>query len=258
MMTNDIYLPQLVSDYIDNGFAPIPVRYKSKQPVSKGWPDLRISYDDIPTYFNGDCINIGILTGEASKGLVDVDIDDATALRFAPWFLPETKCVFGRASKPKSHWVYRVPDAKTQEVFQSTGMIVEVRGNGRCTVFPGSIYESDEPIEFENPDDYEPGSSTWGELKLAASKIAIATKLSKAWVAGQRHEMTLCTAAKLARLGWSTDEARVLIEAIATEAKDEEVADRIVAVESTFGAYAEKRPTSGDERFTESRCRTCR
>jgi Bifunctional DNA primase/polymerase, N-terminal len=147
MITNDIYQPKLVADYINAGFSPIPIKYKSKQPLNKGWPDLRISNNDIVTYFDGDCINIGILTGQASNGLVDVDIDDTTALRFAPWFLPETNCIFGRASKPKSHWAYRVPDAETHCKFQADGMIVEVRGNKLCTVFPGSIHESDEPVD---------------------------------------------------------------------------------------------------------------
>jgi hypothetical protein len=89
-------------------------------------------------------------------------------------------------------------------------MIVEVRGNRFCTVFPGSVHESGEAIEFDNPRDYRPGQSTWNELRKAASKIAIATALFKAWMSEPRHELTLCTAAKLARLGWSADEARHL------------------------------------------------
>src|SRR5215831_1837074 len=76
MITNDIYLSQIVSDYIDHGFAPIPIHYKSKQPVNKGWPGLRISKNDIGEYFSGELINIGILTGQPSQGLVDIDIDD--------------------------------------------------------------------------------------------------------------------------------------------------------------------------------------
>ena len=99
MISNRIYLPEIVSDYIDHAFAPIPIQCKSKQPVGKGWPELRISKEDIDTYFNEQAINIGILTGQASNGLVDIDIVDTEALRFAPWFLPETKCVFGRASQ---------------------------------------------------------------------------------------------------------------------------------------------------------------
>ena len=53
MITDNIYHQKLVSDYIDHGFAPIPIQYKSRQPVNKGWPDLRISGNDIGTYFNG-------------------------------------------------------------------------------------------------------------------------------------------------------------------------------------------------------------
>jgi putative DNA primase/helicase len=249
MITNDIYQPKLVADYINAGFSPIPIKYKSKQPLNKGWTNLKIATNDIGKYFSGDCINIGILTGQASKGLVDVDIDDTTSLRLAPWFLPDTKCVFGRASKAKSHWVYRVPEPGTQEKFQADAMIVEVRGNKCCTVFPGSVHESGEAIEFDNPQDYRPGQSTWNELKEAASKIAIATALFKAWVRGQRHEVALCTAAKLARLAWGIAEARDLITAIATEANDEELSDRLVGVESTFAAYAQRQPISGEEHF---------
>ena len=72
MITNDIYHQKRISDYIDNGFAPIPIHYKSKQPVNKGWPELRISHNDIGAYFNEQPINIGILTGQPSQGLADI------------------------------------------------------------------------------------------------------------------------------------------------------------------------------------------
>ena len=251
MITNDIYLTKLVSDYIEHGFAPIPIHHKSKQPVNKGWTSLKIETNDIGKYFDGQPTNIGILTGGPSQGLVDIDIDDTAALTFAPWFLPETNCIFGRASKPKSHWVYRVPKPKAHEEFKAEGMILEIRGNNRCTVFPGSVHETGEPIEFENPDNYDPFPSTWRDLKRAGSKIAIATELSKAWVPGIRHELALCLAAKLARLGWSIAEVRHLIEAIATEANDEELTDRLISVDTTFAAYAQKRQISGEERFSQ-------
>jgi hypothetical protein len=84
--------------------------------------------------------------------------------------LPETNCIFGRASKPKSHWVYRLPEPGTHEKFGTEGIIVKVRGNRICTVFPGSVHDSGEAIEFDNPHDYRLGQSTWSELRKAASK----------------------------------------------------------------------------------------
>jgi hypothetical protein len=96
----------------------------------------------------------------------------------------QTKCVFGRASKPKSHWVYRAPELETNEEFGTEEMIVEVRGNRLCTVLPGSVHVSGEAIAFDDRHDNCPGS----------------------------------------RRG-TIQNARVLIEAIATEAKDEELDD---------------------------------
>jgi hypothetical protein len=87
MTNNSIYLTEIVSDYINHGLAPIPIHYKSKQPVNKGWTELRISKEDIGTYLDGHPINIGILTGPAFGGLIDIDIDDADALRFGSWLL---------------------------------------------------------------------------------------------------------------------------------------------------------------------------
>jgi putative DNA primase/helicase len=251
MLDNNIYTQERVSEYISLGFAPIPVNYKSKTPVNAGWNHLSISQCDIGKYFNGHLLNIGILTGEPSQGLVDVDIDAANAPRFAPRILPKTNCIFGHESKPRSHWVYRVPDAETHKQFKSNGMIVEVRGNKRYTVFPGSVHPSGEPIEFEDRSDYLPGSSTWNELVGAAAKIAISNELFEAWKPGQRHDMALATAAKLARVGWCQGNVRYLIEAIATEANDEELADRLLAVDTTFESYAQGRPVTGEERLIE-------
>jgi hypothetical protein len=54
-------------------------------------------------------------------------------------------------------------------------MIIEMRGNRCCTVFPASRHESGEFVEFDSQDDYVPANSTWEELKRASIKIAIAT-----------------------------------------------------------------------------------
>ena len=239
----------MILDYIDHGFSPIPILFKTKTPITKEWNKLRITANNYETYFDEVPTNIGILTGKPSGNLVDVDIDKVDALKFAPWFLPKTNCIFGHKSKPRSHWVYRVPKAKAYERFTANGMILEIRGNNRVTVFPGSVHPSGEVVEFENPDDYNPSSSTWKELKRAGSKIAIATELSTRWSPGIRHELTLCTAAMLARLGWKNGEVRDLITAIATETKDEELQDRLTAVETTFAEYYNGRPISGDERL---------
>jgi putative DNA primase/helicase len=240
-MNDNIYTNKIVRDYINHGFSPIPIPYQTKTPIIKGWNKLTVTAENLGTYFDGTETNIGILTGKSSGGLVDIDIDDPAALRFAAYFLPQTNCTFGHKSKPRSHWVYRVPKPKAVAKFIGDGMILEIRGNNRCTVFPGSVHPSGEPIEFENPGNYEPTTSTWRSLKRAASKIAIATELGKFWPSGNHHELTLYTSAMLARLGWRSAEVSDLIRAIATEANDEGLQDRSTAVETAFRPMPEEK-----------------
>jgi hypothetical protein len=247
-MNNNIYAT-IIRDYVNHGFSPIPIPYQSNAPIIKGWNKLTVTAENIEAYFDGSLTNIGVLTGKLSGGLVDIDIDDPAALKFAAYFLPQTNCIFGHKSKPRSHWVYRVPKPKAVAKFIGDGMILEIRGNNRCTVFPGSIHANGEPIEFDNPDNYEPSTSTWRQLKRVASKIAIATELGKFWLPGNRHELTLYTSAMLVRLGWRSAEVSDLIRAIATEANDEELQNRLTAAETTFSTYAQGTKIRGEETF---------
>ena len=92
--------------YLDRyGWHSIPVPHRKKRPILEGWQNLRLSEEDLPSYFNGHPRNIGVLLGEPSGGLLDVDLDCPEAIQLAPYFLPET-LTFGRESKLRSHWLY--------------------------------------------------------------------------------------------------------------------------------------------------------
>ena len=80
----------------------------------KGWTDLRLSESDLPAHFNGTG-NIGVLLGEPSGWLVDVDLDCEEAVALAPRFLPPTGAMSGRPGKPASHWWYVCEGMKTRK-----------------------------------------------------------------------------------------------------------------------------------------------
>ena len=235
-----------VLSYINHGFAPIPIEFQTKRPINPDWPKLSISEVNIGDYFNGSPANIGVLMGKPSGGLVDIDIDNSEALRFADRFLPKTNCIFGRNSKPRSHRIYKVSEAGRREAFTANGMIAEIRGNGCCTVFPGSVHPSGEPIEFDNPLDFNPASSTWVELKKAVQKIAIGTLLHQQWCPGDRHQLALLVPALLVRQGWDREDITGLIEAVATEAQDEELNDRLLCVQTTVAKHSSGHAISND------------
>jgi hypothetical protein len=156
--------------YLARGYAVIPVPARKKIPVLKGWTDLRLSESDLSAHFNGTG-NIGVLLGEPSGWLVDVDLDCEEAVALAPKFLPPTGAMSGRPGKPASHWWYVCEGIKTRKHQDpvSNKMIVELRSTGAQTVVGPSIHPSGEPYD---PLDGEPAVVDAGELAAAVAALA--------------------------------------------------------------------------------------
>lgn len=224
--------------YQSLGFVPIPVEPKSKIPSEANWPTSTITWHNIELAFGRDR-NIGILLGEPSKGLIDVDLDCEQARQLAAHFLAKTSMRFGRASARESHWLYRCPDAPSRTIFVDESMILEVRGTRTQTVFPPSVHISGEQIAFDEQG--QPANVEWSELHESVSQLAIASLLLKKWNPGTRHQLALGTAGMLAHAGWSQAKVEHLIEVVSRNANDDDVADRLEAVATTF-----KRVNAGD------------
>jgi hypothetical protein len=162
---------------VQRGWSVVPVPFRSKNPGFPDWQKLRLTEATLATRFNGCPQNVGILLGAPSDWLIDVDLDHSLAVKLAPLFLPTTGAVFGRPGKPRSHWIFRVSapvNTKQHEwknpATKKTEMIVELRSTGTQTVFPGSVHESGEPIEWcENG---EPAIVDPDELVAAVERIA--------------------------------------------------------------------------------------
>jgi len=82
--------------YTAMGLRVVPVN--GKRPPDKGWQNMRLDAADLPRYFaNG--AGVGVLCGEPSGGLVDVDKDCGEAVALARYFLPKTALRHGRPSR---------------------------------------------------------------------------------------------------------------------------------------------------------------
>ena len=142
--------------YTRRGWRVIPIPARSKNPNRPGWQEERLDESDLPRLFsNGQ--NIGVLMGEPSGWLIDVDLDRPEALILADKFLPETAAIFGRPSAPGSHRLYtcetstkkfNLPKAWDGGADKET--VVEIRSTGAQTVFPGSVHPEGEPIIWFN------------------------------------------------------------------------------------------------------------
>src|SRR4051794_30100007 len=149
--------------YIRRGLNPVPIPFKAKGPTDKGWQERVITAENAPQFFNGQAQNIGVILGPTSGGLTDIDLDCPEAIAVAPYLLPETHAVFGRPSKPRSHYLYYTSLAETAgkatHKFQDpagNAVLVELRVGGRSgaqTVFPGSTHPSGEVIDWHTDGD---------------------------------------------------------------------------------------------------------
>lgn len=136
--------------YLQRGWFVVPVPFRSKNPGLKGWQQLRLTAETAPQYFSGQAQNVGLLLGEPSGWLIDIDLDHQRAVELAPEYLPPTPAIFGRVGKPRSHWLYRVtaPTSPKRIRSKSAGTIVEIRSTGQQTVAPPSVHEKGDAIEW--------------------------------------------------------------------------------------------------------------
>lgn len=156
--------------YLSRGYRPVPLPAGEKAPRLRGWTKLRLDDADLPRHFNGTG-NIGLLLGEPSGWLVDVDLDCPEAVDLAPQFLPPTDATSGRMSSPCSHWWYICPAATTKKhYFPGTKQtIAEIRSTGAQTVVGPSTHPSG---DVYGPLDGEPARVEPEALMAAVRALA--------------------------------------------------------------------------------------
>ncbi|MCA9214268.1 MAG: bifunctional DNA primase/polymerase [Planctomycetales bacterium] len=133
-----------VAEYRQRGWYCVPLRPRSKSPARRDWTSLRLQ----PDVFPENC-NVGIILGEPSGWLVDVDLDCPEAIELAESYLPPTPAITGRPSSPKSHRWYIASGATTQKHSDPNdgSMVVELRSTGGQTVVGPSIHPDGEPYD---------------------------------------------------------------------------------------------------------------
>jgi hypothetical protein len=239
---------QAGTTYIRKGWNVVFFPADKKGPTTKGWQKSRLEENDLDQHLQKDGYwNIGILTGEPSGGLVDVDLDAPQAVAVARHFLPQTDRVHGRPGKPSSHFWF-LPDGRlvTTKFPDVDGtMLVEVRSTGHQTMVPPSTHpKTHERVTWESEGD--PAKVNGGELLKCVGKVAAAAILARHWPGeGSRQDAAMALSGGLLDAGWEVEEAEVLLEAVGVAAGDEEKDKRVAAVRHTAKAREEGKPRTG-------------
>ena len=247
-------------DAYRRGLTPLPIPRHSKGPTMAGWnklrwPDptedtgegedaVRAAFEE---YTAGGSTNLGVLLGEASGDLIDVDLDHPAAQRLKSYLLPYTAAVHGRETSRKSHYWYRakpgtLPSTRRLRIpdksGRGSGVSVEIRGNGAQTLVPPSIHpDTAETYEWEGEPwggDEGPALVDGTELLAQVILLGLCAVLLDAWPGpGQRHDAYVALAGGLLRYGdsqavhpfWERN-AGLVIRTIALATHDEDGAEQ--------------------------------
>ena len=176
--------------YVGMGLSVTPC--DGKKALLPGWPELRLSSDDLVGHF-GDGRDVGLVLGKPSRGLVDVDLDVPEAMKAASRFLPETLSG-GRKSAPLSHRFYVAPEAKTRKWSDTDGaVLLEIRSTGSQTLVEPSVHpDTGETYRWDREGVLAAKPIDAAELQLACAKVASAAAIARHLPpVGGRHDYAM-------------------------------------------------------------------
>ena len=234
------------------GFDPLPNKPRTKEPRDANWPSLHYRPED---YSEDD--NIGVKTGIRGGRRQDVDCEDTVIAAIAADVLPPTTFVHGRKSLPYSHPWYTVADGPEPEFLticdEHGEKRIELRwGAGQQALVPPSLHPGGEQYSWYKAEG-APATISGPELtRLARTIGAIGILLPHYPPAGTRHDFAMGLSGFLLRQkDWDLARVTELVRVLANHAQDEEVEDRVKAVETTAANLAADNPATGGSRLRE-------
>ncbi len=190
--------PSIVNDakdaahgYIDRGWSPLPVPCGEKGCKLSKWEDLRIGAGEVEEFFT-EGSNVGVLLGEPSGGLTDVDLDCPEAINIGRKLLPST-LRSGRGLGDAHYWYYVTAGIASFKFKDTNGdVLLEIRSDKHQTVVFGE-HPDGGWYEFSNPET-EPLEIDAHELRSAASRVAVSTLVALHLPEKGRHDTALAYA----------------------------------------------------------------
>jgi hypothetical protein len=241
---------QEISFFDKHGLAVIPVKPASKVPAIASW-SKRCADDNDSSEFNDDS-NVGVVLGEGSNGIVDIDLDAPAAIKIADYFLPETGWKFGRETAPSSHRLYRIKGevGRREAIMLDGETFAEYRADGCMTVFPGSIHgKTGEAIQWSKCEELAFVSRK--VLIHALKKMAVTAVVLPNYKKGSRNDIVNALAGTLLFYGMAIDDIKHIVGVLCDVTADEEIDSRLTCVETTAERKSVNKPVTGEEHLRE-------
>jgi len=263
MAENDVLSHALF--YLNNNLCVIPIKFRSKEPLVK-WEEYQFrlpTEEEVKKWFSDPNKNIAIVCGKVSGNVIVFDFDDKEKFNE---FLLEVAGNEELLEAVKNTWHVETGRGD-QLIFRTTAepksknfpnIKVNVLGDGRYVVVPPSVHPSGKRYTFKR-DPKEVGIFVLSE-KLHEELLRILEKLEKReaklkektnrltdeqkiklvnlflpyWTRGRRHTLALMIAGALYWHDYALEDAKDVVKQICEKANDEEIRDRLRAVEDTY------------------------
>ena len=222
--------PKCGALYKSLGWQPIPLRHKAKRPkMGNGWQDQR----NVPDHEFTPATNVGVILGEPSKRLIDVDLDCVESVAMAADYLPPCDLIFGRGVNA-THYVYMCDVTMgrfkfadpTKDPKDDDACLVELRGDKHETMFPPSIHPAGEVLEWRKFS-ATPRQSPLLDVAKGAAWLAAATLVARAWNDGQRDDLAVALFGMLAKHGLDAGSMEDFLAPVLAYVGDEEASERL-------------------------------
>ncbi len=234
----------------------IPLR--GKAPFTSDWPNATFNHDElVRRHARGE--NLGLILGERSEWVVDVDLDCPEAMA-ATALLPRSNTRFGRDEEKSTHYLYRSEDVCTVKFVdpvrvtnkEKDTMMVELRSTGCQTMIPPSVHpDTQKPLQWHEMGDLVEVSQE--ELEQAVGKVAAASLLARYWPSeGNRHFTSMHLTGALAHAGWEQEAIEEFVRVVVTIAGDEEVRGRLANARTAVENLQAGRPVTGWPSLTQA------
>jgi putative DNA primase/helicase len=246
MLTNNKCLEQ-AKEYQDRGWVPIPVASRGKEPLIRGWTNVKNGgHTQLEKWAHifPEC-NFGISTGKSNLVVIDIDPKNGGNETLAKLIqehgeFPETPRV--RTGTGGLHYYFAAPDdMRIPTRADAFGAGVDIRAAGGQAVAPPSIHPNGNSYEWENnwrmplaPLPQWMKEKIEAKSRLGHSKHA--GDMSKPLVEGSRNETIYTNALALARQNASRDFVVTTMKTWRDTEQQNDITDREIerTVESAF------------------------
>lgn len=237
-------LESAIDEYQNQGFHILPL---DDDNICRKSKEQRQAYTNpIPKDFEGKGVGIHL----EKSNLVGIDVDCDEVVTFLETFLPQTATTC-RKSKATSWKFFKLDGGIDKNIrfpnCDNEGKATQELGGIKfkaVTPLPPTIHhKSKETLVWESE---ELATITAKELIETATRCFGMALIALCWPeAGNRHEAGLALSGSLAHAGWSLEDAKKAIKALAAFVGDNKVEDRLKELQSSYEAHKASQKATG-------------